>query len=171
MDTNSLPLDVGQIAKAASSYYLEMVQFGVGPAEFTHYKLADTLKYNINRLTGLGLITSEEQDTLNGIAEQTALRANASGLGESLQAREGVSPLAAALAGVIAASPAEFAAENLSGALVGALLGFGSFRQLLSGAGSELALVSILAALGGAAACGSAAAIKAHSQPVQTAIA
>ncbi len=61
----SFSSDVNAVAKNASTYYQMIVGHIFNAAEFNHFRVAETMKYNLNRLTERRLITAEEQTQLN----------------------------------------------------------------------------------------------------------
>jgi hypothetical protein len=97
----------------------------LGSAEFNHFRLNDTIKYNLNRLNELGLITKEEQAQLGQLADHLEPKSDFSALAQSIQGKENVSPLATALVGIANSVSPETAGATLSGAIVGALIEFG----------------------------------------------
>jgi hypothetical protein len=163
----SFSSDVNAVAQNASTYYQMIVDHIFNAAEFNHFRVAETMKYNLNRLTGSRLITTEEQVQLNRLADQAGAGEDVSQLAHAIQGAQNASPLAVALTGIALASTPENAAANLAGAIGGALIGFSpNTEPILSddGNASARALTCILAAVGGAATVAGSAMMKARAQ-------
>jgi len=159
MSTSSFSVDLDAVAGAAGSLSQTAVVSAFNAAEFNQFDVVKTIKYNFNRLKGMGLITPEEQEQLGKLADVLGSNNDVSSLAENIQRKRDASPVAIALAGITAASQSTSdpsrAAVALSGALVGTLVMFGSheiFPDNGDDAVSRKALVCILAAVGASAA-------------------
>jgi hypothetical protein len=163
----SFSSDVNAVARNASTYYQMIVDHSFNAAEFNHFRVAETMKYNLNRLTESRLITVEEQTQLNRLADQAGAGSDVSQLARTIQGTPNASPLAVALTGIALASTPETAAANLAGGIGGALIGFfPSAEPILSddNNASARALTCILAAVGAAAAVAGSAMMKSRAQ-------
>ena len=62
--------DVEAVDRNASTYWNAIVGHSANAAEFNQFNVAKTIKYNLERLKELRLITEEEQSQLNQLADQ-----------------------------------------------------------------------------------------------------
>jgi hypothetical protein len=167
MSMTQFSSDVEAVARDASTYCDAIVAHSVAAAEFNHFQMAKTIKYNLNRLKELRLITEEEQSQLNQLADQVGTNSDLSALAQAVQRKENVSPLAVALAGLAVTSSPGTAAASLAGGVIGALIGFFPFRDPIVSEDVNAptrALACILSAVGGAAAGSTSEIIKARTQ-------
>ena len=155
MGTIQFSADVDELARSAPDRVRDAVVHATNASQFNSFDLTKTIKYNLNRLAGLRLLTEDEQQNLNALVDTVASRSDPSSIVQAIKSQEHPSPLAVALAGIAAGSPAQSASSNLAGALVGTLILFGSQNPLLSGDSESVrAITGVLAAIGGAAAIG-----------------
>jgi hypothetical protein len=158
VNTSSFSSDLQAVAAGAGSRHQQVVIHALDAAEFNSFDAAKTIKYNLNRLEGLQLITVQELEQLSKIADNLQAKIDISSLADAMQQRRDASPVAVALAGIAGASQStrgvDTGAMALSGALIGALLTFGVDDILHDDADGSAAraLVCVLAAIGGAAA-------------------
>ena len=170
MSTSSFSADLSAVAGDAGAFSQHVVAVATNAAQFNGYNAVNTVKYNLNRLQGIRLITSEEHEQLSSVADGLESRNDVSSLTESIQRRPDASPVAIALAGITAAYQSTgdpgTAALALSSAVVGTLVMFGKHTVFADDADDALsgkALACILAAVGASASCVADALVRARA--------
>lgn len=162
--------DLDAVARGAGALSQRVVAAAINAAQFNGFEVINTIKYNVNRLEGMQLITAQEHEQLNELADALQSNRDVSRLTDGIQQTPDASPLAIALASITAASQSSQdpgrQAVALSSAVVGALVMFGSSDTLATsadGAPSGKALACVLAAVGAAAATATDALVHARA--------
>jgi hypothetical protein len=156
MSTVSFSADVQAVAAAAGSVSQQIAGAAFNAAEFNGFNLGSTIKYNLNRLRGLQLITAGEQEQLAQLSDDLESKNSVSSRFESIQRTSNASPVAIALASIAAGMPASdlaAAQEALAAAVVGALVMFvtNPLASKQDNTGDGKAMACVLAAIGAAA--------------------
>lgn len=154
MSTVSFSTDVLAVAAAAGPVSQQVAGAAFNAAEFNGFNIGNTIKYNLNRLRGLQVITEKEQQQLGQLSDDLEAKNAVSGLFESIQRSPNASPVAMALSSVAASMPASdlaAAQEALAAAIVGALVAFVANPVASDRQDNGKALACVLAAIGAAA--------------------